>query len=95
MQRSCTFCRFYYDYVSGRFLPNHKVQDLFLCLEGMLVHVCQCNQCMNLLGHLFIEGNRMSILKHVNVVNLSLEIRYGVQSTLSFQLGWHLKAKLP
>ena len=90
MQRSYTFYRFYCDYVSGMFLPSHKVQDLFLCLGGMLVHVGQCNICMHLMYRSLILGNQMSILRRANVVNLSFEIRYGVHNILSNQLGLHL-----
>jgi hypothetical protein len=36
MQRSYTFYRFYCDYVSGMFSLSDKVEDLFLCLGGML-----------------------------------------------------------
>ena len=75
------------------FLPSHKVQDLFQYLEGMLEHVGQCSLCMHLSYRSLIMGNQMSILRHVNVVNLAFEIRYELHNILFYRLGLHLCVK--
>ena len=46
--------------MSGTFLPSRKVEDLFLCLGGILVHVGQRNLCMHLLYRSLILGKYLT-----------------------------------